>query len=79
MKAIEVNGTVNPQGQLSLDKPLAITKQSRVRVIILVPEEVDAQDDELVTATESFRKGWYDAMSGNTIPISQLWDGIDAD
>ncbi|BCL35908.1 hypothetical protein NSMS1_23550 [Nostoc sp. MS1] len=29
MKAIEVQGTVNELGQLSLDEPLTIAKQSR--------------------------------------------------
>ncbi|NEO16627.1 MULTISPECIES: hypothetical protein [unclassified Moorena] len=29
------------------------------------------------TAEESFRQGWQEAMTGNTLPVSQLWDGID--
>lgn len=32
----------------------------------------------LKSAEESFRQGWEEAMTGNTIPISELWDGIDA-
>jgi len=35
MRAIEVTGIVDEQGQLSLDKPLEITDLSPVRVIIL--------------------------------------------
>lgn len=31
------------------------------------------------TAEESFRQGWQEAMTGNTLPVSQLWDGIDAE
>jgi hypothetical protein len=31
----------------------------------------------LPSAESSFRQGWQEAMTGNTIPISQLWDGID--
>lgn len=41
MKAIEVTGTVNSQGQLSLDKPLTVTEHTRVRVIVLLAEEQD--------------------------------------
>lgn len=41
MKAIEVTGTVNSQGQLSLDKPLTVTEHTRVRVIVLLSEEQD--------------------------------------
>lgn len=78
MKAIEVRGTVNEQGQLSLDQPLTVNKHTRVRVIVLLSENEEVQDDELLeSAQESFRQGWYDAMTGNTLPVSQLWQGID--
>ena len=79
MKEIEVMGTVNEQGQLSLDQPLTITKNTRVRVIVLLTENEEVQDEVLESPEESFRQGWYDAMIGNTLPISQLWQGIDAD
>ncbi|MEH2303306.1 MAG: hypothetical protein V7K88_31135 [Nostoc sp.] len=58
---------------------MTIAKHSRVQVIILITEE-NEEDNELVeSASESFRQGWYDAMIGNTVPISQLWEGIDAE
>ena len=77
MKAIEVTGIVNQQGQLSLDKPINLNKSTKVRVIVLVAEE---QDEELLDSPqESFRQGWQDVMTGNTLPVSQLWDGIDAE
>ena len=79
MKEIEVMGTVNEQGQLSLDQPLTITKNTRVRVIVLLTENEEVQDEVLESAEESFRQGCYDAMIGNTLPVSQLWQGIDAD
>lgn len=79
MKEIEVMGTVNEQGQLSLDQPLTITKNTRVRVIVVLKENEEVQDEVLESAEESFRQGWYDAMIENTLPVSQLWQGIDAD
>ena len=30
-------------------------------------------------AEDSFRKGWKEALAGETRPVSELWDGIDAD
>jgi len=33
----------------------------------------------LKPAQLSFRKGWQEAMSGQTRPVSELWDGIDAE
>ncbi len=41
MNAIEATGIVDAQHQLRLDEPLPIAGQSRVRVIVLVPEEGD--------------------------------------
>jgi hypothetical protein len=44
MNAIETTGVVDAQHQLRLDKPLPIAGQSRVRVIVLVPEEADLSE-----------------------------------
>ena len=30
-------------------------------------------------AEDSFRQGWKEAIAGETRPVSELWDGIDAD
>ena len=44
MNAIEATGVVDAQHQLRLDKPLPIAGQSRVKVIVLVPEEADISE-----------------------------------
>lgn len=31
----------------------------------------------LKPAAESFRRGWREAMKGETFPIEELWEGID--
>ncbi|ARV61995.1 hypothetical protein BZZ01_28230 [Nostocales cyanobacterium HT-58-2] len=78
MKAQEVMGTVNENGQLSLDKPLAVEKRSRVRVIVFfVEEEIDEDDESKEAVLESLRKSLGEAKAGKTRLISQLWDGID--
>jgi hypothetical protein len=33
----------------------------------------------LKTAEESFSEGWKEAMSGEVHPVSELWNGINAD
>ncbi len=33
----------------------------------------------LKPAEESFRAGWKEAMTGQTRPVSELWDGVDAE
>jgi len=33
----------------------------------------------LKPAEDSFREGWKEAIAGETRPVSELWDGINAD
>ena len=44
MNAFETTGVVDAQHQLRLDAPLPIAGQSRVRVIVLVPEVADISE-----------------------------------
>ena len=43
-KALEVTGTIDEQRQLHLDAPLPLIGPSRVRIIILIPEETDINE-----------------------------------
>ncbi|HEY9800432.1 MAG TPA: hypothetical protein V6D25_08740 [Leptolyngbyaceae cyanobacterium] len=82
MKAIETTATVNDQGQLFLDQPLTIPSTSRVRVIVLVSEDEtskDADDTPTEVIIDGIRQGLHEAFTGQTIPLSQMWEGIDAD
>ena len=75
MKAIKVMGTLDEQGQLTLDSPLTIEKQSRVEVIVLVSEETEVEED-IQTKEEilnDFRQAWQEAKNGDTISVEQLW------
>jgi hypothetical protein len=45
-KAIETTATINANRQLVLDEPLPIAGPTKVRVIILLPEEVDIDEKE---------------------------------
>jgi hypothetical protein len=80
MKAIEVTGVVDGKGNLSLDSPVEDFAQGRVRVIILYSEKdlEDPDDTPLEEVKESLRRALQEAKSGQRIPISQMWDGIDA-
>jgi hypothetical protein len=79
MKAVKVMGTINEQGQLSLDQPLQSSKNLRVEVIVLIQEgaEVNEEDFSKEEILEDFRQSWHEAMTGQTIPLSQLWEGIE--
>ena len=81
MKAIETTATINDLGQLTLDAPLILTKSRRVRVIVLIPEDDEPDPDETPDEImlEGIRQGLHEAFTGQTIPLAQMWDGIDAD
>lgn len=84
MKAIKINATVDSQGSLSLDRPLSLIENSRVEVIVLIPEKTDIDEDDKALETreeilKDFRQAWHEAMTEQTIPVSQLWEGIDRD
>ena len=50
MKAIETTGIIDEQHRLVLDETLPIAEKSKVRVIILLPEESDIDEKEWLKA-----------------------------
>jgi hypothetical protein len=77
MKAIEVTATIDGQGQLALDQPLELVHR-RVRVIVLVSEEDELDPDETPDSIiiEGLRQGLHEAIAGQTVSLSKMWDGI---
>ncbi|MFH0904975.1 MAG: hypothetical protein V1854_07330 [Methanobacteriota archaeon] len=53
VKAIETTGTIDVQHRLLLDEPLQVPGPTRVRVIILLPEDVDIDEKEWLYAAAS--------------------------
>jgi len=73
MKAIEVTGTIDEQGQLHLDEPLTIPGPHRVRVILLFPEEADIDELEWLQAAVS--NPAFDFLKDPVEDIYTLTDG----
>jgi len=82
MKAIEVTGKIDQQGNLILDEPIETTYPHQVRVIVLFPEqteEVDPDDTPTEEIKASLKRALHQAKTGQTRPISELWDRIDGE
>ncbi|MBE9094875.1 MULTISPECIES: hypothetical protein [unclassified Tychonema] len=47
----------------------------RVRITVLANEDEEA----LPSPEESFRQAWLEIKTGKTRPVSELWEGIDAE
>ena len=78
MKAIETTATINEKGQLTLDQPLTITQAQSVRVIVLMSdnEEIDPEKTPTEIIIEGIRQGLYEALNGQTIPLSELFNNL---
>ncbi len=63
------------QSQLNPEK--SSTLEEKNVLLASFEREIDELDRE--TAAESFRQGWQDVVRGNTIPVAQLWEGMDDD
>jgi len=50
IRAIETSGTIDQQRRLILDEPLPVAGPTRVRVIILLPEEAEIDEREWLRA-----------------------------
>ncbi|MEH2294371.1 MAG: hypothetical protein V7K31_14970 [Nostoc sp.] len=79
MKALKVMATINEEGQLTLDHPLTIDKNSRVEVIVLIPDEETPDETSQAEVLADFRQAWHETMTGQTIPVAQLWEGLKDD
>ena len=83
MRAVEATGTIDREGHLLLDQPLGEDIASRVRVIVLFSEPVqeledDPDDTPIEEVKASLKRAFQQAKAGQTRPISELWDRIDA-
>jgi hypothetical protein len=53
------------------------SKNIRISKSIKTPEDLDDTPDDIVI--EGIKQGLKEAMSGQTIPLSQMWEGIDVE
>ncbi|MFN9239644.1 MAG: hypothetical protein ACK6DE_07050 [Pseudanabaena sp.] len=84
MRAVEATGTIDREGHLLLDQPFGEDIASRVRVIVLFSEPVqeledDPDDTPIEEVKASLKRAFQQAKAGKTRPISEMWDGIDAE
>ena len=80
MQAYEFSATITPDGKLELPSHLRnLTHQPKVRVIMLIEEPDLLPDDPSVNEIAgSINRALHDVKTGQTKPISQLWDSLNA-
>ena len=74
-QAIHLAQSLSFEEQLELLKMLSvIVQQTHARGTQPLAMESDTE-----FSADSFRNSWQQAMTGQTLPLSQLWEGIDVD
>lgn len=82
MHTIQAQVTVNKDHVLNLVLPEEITEGTYQIVIVMNPQPDNSLDnddtpDEIIL--EGIKEGLKQAISGQTIPLSQMWEGIDVE
>jgi hypothetical protein len=74
----EVTGTINKDGVVTFDEEIEIVEPQRVKIVF---ENIKA-DGKLKSQqelTDKILQGLHEAITGKTVPLSALWDEVDAD
>lgn len=78
MQTYEFSAKVTSDGKLELPeiylKDLPSDSVIKVVVVIDATEKADVG-----FSAESFRQSWHEAQTGQTLPLSQLWEGIEVE
>ena len=73
MKAIETTGHIDKQGLLKLDEKIKLNKQEKVKVIILINDDEELEDDKWVKTLSN--NSAFDFLNGKEEDIYSLTDG----
>jgi hypothetical protein len=63
---------------VNLKKVVPATQPGKSKSLALILEELHA-DDDLGFRADRFRESWKQAVAGNTLTLSQLWEGSEVD
>lgn len=74
-QAIDLAQSLSLAEQLELLKTLSTIIQKTHSLETQSPSEEENTD----FSAESFRKSWQQAVIGQTLPLSRLWEGVDVD
>jgi hypothetical protein len=78
MKSLRVPGRIDENDRLILDYLLDALKPQQVEIdIILLDDDLeDYYEPTKEEILEGIREGLHDCLTGNTSPVSELWDDL---
>ncbi len=76
----EVTGIIDKDGFVTFDEEIEITEPQNVTIIFRAThEDSTAKLKTQQELTDKIIQGLYEAITGKTVPLSALWDEVDAD
>jgi len=77
--SVELQQVIQLAQSLSFAEQLELLETLSVMIQQSHALEAQTLEDDTEFSAESFRKSWQQALTGETLPLSQLWEGIDVD
>lgn len=65
--------------RFGISTPELLEEIASGELVVIRPSDEDDEEQTQESVLESFRQGWKEAMKGQTIPASELWDAINRD
>ncbi|NES19410.1 MAG: hypothetical protein F6K41_10885 [Symploca sp. SIO3E6] len=77
----QLNQAINLAQSLSLSEQLELLKilSTIIQKTHVLETQALLEEDNTDFSADSFRKSWQQAVTGQTLPIAQIWEGIDLD
>ncbi len=75
----QLHQAINLAQSLSLSEQLELLKilSTIIQKTHAIETQASLEDDNTDFSADSFRKSWQQAVTGQTLPIAQIWEGID--
>ena len=77
----EVTATINKDGVVTFDEEVIITESQSVKIVF----KTNTKDNQPIKPktqqelTDKIIQGLHEAITGKIVPLSALWDEVDAD
>ncbi len=81
MQTYEFSAKVTAEGKLELPEIYLenLPDDPVIRVVVMVANPSEPDEEELEFSSERFRQSWHEAMTGQVRPLSELWEGVDVE
>ena len=76
---LQLQQAINLAQSLSIEDQLELLKNlsTMIQQSHTLTDQTEDDDDDIGFSAESFSRSWHQAMTGQTLPLAQLWEDSD--